>query len=138
MGFIEEQSYVLEKGGLINGLTFPLWDETVTFSGVSLFQLDILVSTYPYSLTCFTLRDPDGQPNLSPEQAKVSTIWRRPALGTHASPDRLRQQILPQEILQHIVTDCSVCASMSVCLEHARRFGSNVSILPSCLAFLKT
>ena len=39
----------------------------------------------------------------------------------------LRRRILPEDILQHIVTDCSVCASISVCLEHSRRFGSTVS-----------
>ncbi len=41
--------------------------------------------------------------------------------GTH--------KLLPQEILQHVVTDCSVCASISVCLEHARRFDSGVRLL---------
>ncbi|KAG6871578.1 hypothetical protein C0995_002896 [Termitomyces sp. Mi166 len=67
---------------------------------------------------------PDGPPKLSPEQVKVSPLWRRvPSIRTIDA----RREILPQEILQHVVTDCSVCASISVCLEHSRRFGSNVS-----------
>ncbi|KAG5351927.1 hypothetical protein C0989_004474 [Termitomyces sp. Mn162] len=72
------------------------------------------------------MKDPDGPPKLSPEQAKVSPVWRHvpPIRTIHA-----RHEILPQEILQHVVTDCSVCASISVCLEHARRFNSNVSMV---------
>ena len=71
--------------------------------------------------------DPDGQPKLSPDQQKNSCIWKRPNKRPGQSVDILRRRILPEDILQHIVTDCSVCASISVCLEHSRRFGSTVS-----------
>jgi hypothetical protein len=71
--------------------------------------------------------DPDGQPKLSPDQQKNSCIWKRPNQRPGRSVDILRRRILPEDILQHIVTDCSVCASISVCLEHSRRFGSTVS-----------
>ena len=71
--------------------------------------------------------DPDGQPKLSPDQQKNSCIWNRPNHRPGQSVDILRRRILPEDILQHIVTDCSVCASISVCLEHSRRFGSTVS-----------
>ena len=71
--------------------------------------------------------DPDGQPKLSPDQQKNSCIWKRPNQRPGQSVDILRRRILPEDILQHIVTDCSVCASISVCLEHSRRFGSTVS-----------
>ncbi|KNZ75773.1 Calpain-like protease palB/RIM13, partial [Termitomyces sp. J132] len=103
----QEQSFVLKKGASINGLYFPLWDQSVS----QMIQI-------PYE-------DPDGPPKLSPEQAKVSPVWRHvpPIRTIHA-----RHEILPQEILQHVVTDCSVCASISVCLEHARRFNSNVRL----------
>lgn len=33
----EEQSYVLKKGGNINGLSFPLWDDPVQSSSISLY-----------------------------------------------------------------------------------------------------
>ena len=71
--------------------------------------------------------DPDGQPKLSPDQQMNSCIWKRPNQRPSQSVDILRRRILPEDILQHIVTDCSVCASISVCLEHSRRFGSTVS-----------
>ena len=71
--------------------------------------------------------DPDGQPKLSPDQQINSCFWKRPNQTPGQSVDILRRRILPEDILQHIVTDCSVCASISVCLEHSRRFGSTVS-----------
>ena len=71
--------------------------------------------------------DPDSQPKLSPDQQKNSCVWKRPNQRPGQSVDILRRRILPEDILQHIVTDCSVCASISVCLEHSRRFGSTVS-----------
>ncbi|KAF6747364.1 hypothetical protein DFP72DRAFT_1075405 [Ephemerocybe angulata] len=100
---------VLKKGGDINGLYFPLWDESSADrdSAESLFA------------------DPDGEPSLSPEQKAVSAIWRRPNLPP-PNDSEIPVRILPQDILQHVVTDCSVCASISVCLEHSRRFGTHL------------
>ena len=40
-------------------------------------------------------------------------------------------EIRARDIVQHTVTDCSVCASVSVCLEHSRRFKCMVSLSPS-------
>ncbi|KAJ7578544.1 hypothetical protein C8J56DRAFT_1016524 [Mycena floridula] len=98
----QEQSYVLKKGERINGLTFPQWTQPTRQISTELFV------------------DPDGQPSLSPEQLKLSPVWRRPPSSIDASSDILD----PQLIRQHI-TDCSLCASLSVCLEHSRRFGSS-------------
>lgn len=86
-----------------------------------------LFSPHAYSCPLTRNRDPEGQPELSAEQRKESPVWRRPALLQSRASRSERRAILPQEILQHIVTDCSVCASISVCLEHAQRFGSSVS-----------
>lgn len=112
----QQQFNVLKKGEYVNGLVFPLWDEPLPVpSGLS------SISQY---------QDFDGQPKLSPEQSKVAPVWRRPQEylnTTSLSYNRPRGGILPQDILQHIVTDCSVCASISVCLEHARRFGSSLA-----------
>ncbi|KAJ6497495.1 hypothetical protein C8R45DRAFT_1093864 [Mycena sanguinolenta] len=102
---LQEQSYAVKKGGIINGRLFPLWDER-----------------FPSNTANALFEDPDGEMGLSPEQSKVLPEWRRPAVseGDEAIVDwRLR----PQDILQHIITDCSVCASISVCLEHNQRFG---------------
>ena len=84
---------------------------------LDLFQTLVIACSYLLS------SDPDGQPKLSPDQRKKSCIWKRPNQIRGQSMD-----ILSQDVLQHIVTDCSVCASISVCLEHSRRFGSNVSL----------
>ncbi|RXW16410.1 hypothetical protein EST38_g9440 [Candolleomyces aberdarensis] len=106
----DEQYYVLNKGKLVNGLNLPLWDESTGAPGEGLFV------------------DPDGQPALSPEQKAVSAFWRR--LDIQPTGKIEPAQILPQDILQHVVTDCSVCASVSVCLEHSSRFGTHVAETP--------
>ncbi|KAF8807060.1 hypothetical protein BYT27DRAFT_7242680 [Phlegmacium glaucopus] len=106
----QEQSYVLKKGENVNGLSFLLWDDHVQTSSIS-----------PYT-------DPDGQPKLSPDQQKNSCSWKRPNQRPGQSMEILRRRIMPEDILQHIVTDCSVCASISVCLEHSRRFGSTLAV----------
>ncbi|KAJ6491676.1 hypothetical protein C8R47DRAFT_976286 [Mycena vitilis] len=119
---LQEQSYALKKGGIINGRSFPLWDE-ISSSNASSHAL---------------FEDPDGEMGLSPEQLKVFPQWRRPAVSERdgeIADTRLR----PQDILQHIITDCSVCASISVCLEHSQRFNSEVASLvlpisqPECI-----
>jgi calpain-7 len=77
-----------------------------------------------YTYTCY--RDPDGQPELSQEQRKFAAVWLSPASvlpnASMTSPNHL-----PQDVIQGIITDCSVCASISVCIDHHRRFSSRVS-----------
>ncbi|KAJ7350713.1 hypothetical protein DFH08DRAFT_115762 [Mycena albidolilacea] len=107
----QEQSYAVKKGGIINGRSFPLWDDK------------FLSNASPDAL----FEDTDGKMGLSPEQSKVFPEWRQPAVSESdgATADwRLR----PQDILQHVITDCSVCASISVCLEHSQRFGSEFGL----------
>ncbi|PBK88494.1 cysteine proteinase [Armillaria gallica] len=109
-----EQYYVLQKGSVVNGLKFPLWNEED-----------------PGSKS--TLLDADGQPSLSPEQVELSTVWRRPdAEFLSLGSDERALPIRPQDIVQQVVTDCSVCASLSVNLEHSRRFPLRSS---SCLYY---
>ncbi|KAJ7099454.1 hypothetical protein B0H15DRAFT_771653, partial [Mycena belliarum] len=111
-----EQSYALQRGGIVNRRAFPLWNDP----------------TLPSSAPDTLYNDPDGEVSLSPEQHKMSPEWRRPlsgadsesAQGSESDEETLR--LRPQDILQHIITDCSVCASISVCLEHGQRFGSDV------------
>ncbi|SJK98157.1 uncharacterized protein ARMOST_01418 [Armillaria ostoyae] len=92
-----EQYYVLQKGSIVNGLKFPLWNEEDLGSKSALLY-----------------EDPDGQPSLSPEQVELSTVWRRPdAEFLSLSSDQRALQIRPQDIVQQVVTDCSVCASLS-------------------------
>ncbi|KAF9494200.1 cysteine proteinase [Pleurotus eryngii] len=107
-----EQSFILQRGARVNGLVFPSWDDSPPTEGGH------VASSTLYG-------DSDGQPRLSEEQLKASPVWRR-AAGSAASINQERSRLLPQDILQQIVTDCSVCASISVCLEHTNRFGSNL------------
>ncbi len=123
---------MLKRGSQINGLTLALWDESQQQSS-STVNFRYAFFSVSFAFTYFPRRDPDGQPPLFAEQHRVSTVWRRAApMSNGASGAR---KLLPQEILQHVVTDCSVCASISVCLEHARRFDSGVrlSSLPTFL-----
>ncbi|KAJ3564217.1 hypothetical protein NP233_g8439 [Leucocoprinus birnbaumii] len=101
----QEQYYVLTRGSLVNGHNYPLWDDPSPASCASnLFPATVLLT--------LTSSGPDGQPPLSAEQQRVSAGAAGYTLKT---------------ILQHVVTDCSVCASISVCLEHNRRFGSELA-----------
>ncbi|KAJ7807811.1 hypothetical protein B0H14DRAFT_3482866 [Mycena olivaceomarginata] len=87
----QEQSYAVKKGGIINGRSFPLWDDK------------FLSNASPDAL----FEDSDGEMGLSPEQSKVFPEWRQSAVSESdgATADwRLR----PQDILQHVITDCSV------------------------------
>ena len=49
MGIVEEQFYVLKKGGFVNGLSFPLWDEPLAFP----FEVS---SVSPYQFVGFIIR----------------------------------------------------------------------------------
>ncbi|KAF7297900.1 Calpain catalytic domain-containing protein [Mycena chlorophos] len=103
----EEQFYVLKKGSTVNGRVFPLWeDQNAVSDSTDNFQ------------------DPDGEVELSPEQRKRSPQWQRPSAALNTNGTVLASRLAPEDILQHIITDCSVCASISVCLEHSSRFGS--------------
>ncbi|KIY69787.1 cysteine proteinase [Cylindrobasidium torrendii FP15055 ss-10] len=93
-----EQSYVLHKSSTVNDELYALWDD-------------------PRS----TSTDIGSLPSLSPEQEKHGALWRRPQVAS--SPNI---QCRSRDILQHTVTDCSVCASISLCMEHAERFGSSL------------
>uniref|UniRef100_A0A0W0FBM1 Calpain catalytic domain-containing protein n=1 Tax=Moniliophthora roreri TaxID=221103 RepID=A0A0W0FBM1_MONRR len=99
----QEQSYILKKGGSVNGMVVPLWEEG--------FRGDL------QSVSC--------NPRLSAVHEEMSACWRRPVDAEHSNV--LTTKISPQDISQNIIADCSVCSSISVCLEHARRFGTNLA-----------
>lgn len=71
-------------------------------------------------------RDHPDQPELAQAQLAQSATWQLPAElcpnWTHSSND-----VEPQDIAQRIISDCSVCASIIVCLAHHKRFSSKVS-----------
>ncbi|KAL0072512.1 cysteine protease [Marasmius tenuissimus] len=95
----QQQSAQLKKGGTANGLSLPLWEE----------GSDCSISN----------------PRLSPVQQEMSAVWRAPSEAECSFS--MSSVILPHDISQNVIADCSVCASIAVCLEHARRFGTNLA-----------
>jgi len=74
----EEQFYVLKRGTVINGLSFPMWEEkTQSETSTSTVYRSEHIIFYTSKRLNLLLSDPDGQPKLSPEQEKVSPLWRR-------------------------------------------------------------
>jgi calpain-7 len=66
-----------------------------------------------------------ANPNLSPEQVAHAAIWQEPPpqeykLRNSSNPPRA------EDIIQHVVPDCSLCAAVAVCIDHDRRFGSKL------------
>ncbi|KAL1663360.1 hypothetical protein GGF50DRAFT_57083, partial [Schizophyllum commune] len=102
----EQQYYVLKKGSVVNGQTFAPWDESA-----------------PQIHQGHLFEDPDGQPTLSEAQRAHDPVWLRASY----SKTPLGRRLTPEDIHQHVVTDCSLCASVSVCLERDRRIGGNLS-----------
>ena len=69
-------------------------------------------------------RDHPDQPELAQVQLAQSAAWKPLAeFWTHSSND-----VEPQDIAQRIISDCSVCASIVVCLAHHKRFSSKVPL----------
>ncbi|KAL1744851.1 hypothetical protein HDZ31DRAFT_37779, partial [Schizophyllum fasciatum] len=101
----ENQYYILRKGSTVNGRIYPAWDDRPAPA----------VSGDPFD-------DPDGQPTLSAAQRALDPVWVR----SPYSEVPLGRQLVPEDIHQHVVTDCSLCASVAVCLERDRRFGGNL------------
>ncbi|KAH9889397.1 hypothetical protein C8Q73DRAFT_653542, partial [Cubamyces lactineus] len=96
-----EQLYVLQKSSLVNQGFFPLWDSSDRPS------------------------PPSEQPPLSVEQQKYGATWRRPKDGQYRVCSD-SSVLAPQDVAQHIVSDCSVCGAVAVCIDHHRRFGSKL------------
>ncbi|KAI0753163.1 hypothetical protein C8Q80DRAFT_1097736, partial [Daedaleopsis nitida] len=99
-----EQLYVLQKSSLVNGGFFPLWDSP----------------DKPSSST--------EQPPLSAEQIEHGATWRKASSSSSSSSSigDASNGLEPEDIVQHIVSDCSVCGSMVVAIDHHRRFGSKM------------
>ncbi|KAI0070564.1 cysteine proteinase [Panus rudis PR-1116 ss-1] len=98
----QEQTAVLHKSSQVNGLFVPLWNEPVKGS-IAL-----------------------EQPPLSPEQIERGAVYRD--ITNTASSEATIDKLSPEDIIQHIISDCSVCASIAICIEHNRRFGSKLGV----------
>ncbi|PCH36605.1 cysteine proteinase [Wolfiporia cocos MD-104 SS10] len=93
-----EQQYVLRRSSFVNNIRIPLWDE---------------------ELSSFD----NTQPKLSLDQLRHGAEWKKLTdVPVYSSADPLR----PRDIIQQIITDCSVCGSVAVCVNHHCRFGSEI------------
>ncbi|CAE6435085.1 unnamed protein product [Rhizoctonia solani] len=116
----EEQLYILKHSSRVNGITLPVWPPSLSQSSRELNQPGA------------QFIDTDGAPQLSPAHSAASAEWKRP-------PAELPMVDLetPDEIVQDVVSDCSVIAALGVCAEHRQRFGSCVRLWRSVLFILK-
>ncbi|KAG9312146.1 hypothetical protein JVU11DRAFT_7434 [Chiua virens] len=107
------QSYVLRRSSTVNDIRHPLWSEPVP----------------PPSNPGTRYSDPNGQPTLPLSIVSNSTVvtWKRATWDPSAS-QALSSNLTPADIEQNIINDCSVCASISVCLQHNQRFNSNLLV----------
>ncbi|KAF9653758.1 cysteine proteinase [Thelephora ganbajun] len=98
----QSQLSVLKKSSRVNGKLIPLWRDP----------------RHPSE-------DHPDQPELAQAQLAQSATWKFPAElcsnWTHSS-----NNVEPQDIAQRIISDCSVCASIVVCLAHHKRFSSKL------------
>ncbi|KAL5638355.1 hypothetical protein ACGC1H_005138 [Rhizoctonia solani] len=107
----EEQLYILKHSSRVNGITLPVWPPSLSQSSRELNQPGAIFI------------DTDGAPQLSPAHSAAAAEWKRP-------PAELPMVDLetPDEIVQDVVSDCSVIAALGVCAEHRQRFGSCLAL----------
>ncbi|MBW0469200.1 hypothetical protein O181_008915 [Austropuccinia psidii MF-1] len=112
---MEEQDLVLQQSQHINKLKFPTWASTINSR-----RSDAVKSQLA-----------SQQPNLNPAQQKSLVDWRS---IRHFNPAAELYQIKltdPTEIVQDLVTDCSLIAAFSVLSNHSNKFHSKLHI--ACL-----
>ncbi|KAH7334763.1 hypothetical protein B0J17DRAFT_671415 [Rhizoctonia solani] len=107
----EEQLYILKRSSCVNDITLPVWPV----------KLDQSPRQSNQSGAVFI--DTDGAPQLSPAHSAASAEWKRPS--TELPMVDLE---VPDEIVQDVVSDCSVIAALGVCAEHRQRFGSCLAL----------
>ncbi|KAG8903495.1 cysteine protease [Tulasnella sp. 403] len=109
----EEQLAVLDRSSKINGLRFPLWSEprAEDFTSVNLFI------------------DPDGPIPLSEAQSDKLVSWvRAPEILSTTPLSMSSPHLAVEDIVQSVVTDCSVVAALAVCWNHHMTFGSKLGL----------
>ncbi|KAF5355468.1 hypothetical protein D9758_006317 [Tetrapyrgos nigripes] len=120
---VEEQAQIVRRGAVINGRTYPPWDQDL----ISDPELSKCISTIQAPGATLILPLRIDQPALSSLQQEMGAVWRRDNSEDVDCSIPKDAPVLPEDISQNIVTDCSLCASISVCLEHDRRFRSRLA-----------
>ncbi|CAE6472096.1 unnamed protein product [Rhizoctonia solani] len=107
----EEQLYILKRSSRVNGIALPIWLSNFSQGSKELGQFG----------SAFI--DTNGAPQLSPAHSAASAEWKRPS--TELPMVDLE---IPDEIVQDVVSDCSVIAALGVCAEHRQRFGTCLAL----------
>ncbi|KAF9228468.1 cysteine proteinase [Gyrodon lividus] len=114
---VDQQSYVLRKSSTVNNIHYPLWTEVLPLQS----QPNTLYS------------DPVGQPSipLSTSPHLQGYEWKRLLQDPFSSASTPSSQmsfqpLTPADIEQNIVNDCSLCASIAVCVQHNQKFKSKL------------
>ncbi|KAI9620012.1 hypothetical protein H4Q26_013994 [Puccinia striiformis f. sp. tritici PST-130] len=109
----EEQDIVLQRSQKINGITFPPWSPS---------------TSTPAKGASYEAQTAAIQPALSPVQKETFLEWRSinktdtiVQLYNHDALD-------PTDIVQDVVTDCSLIAAFSVLINHAKNFQSKLHV----------
>ncbi|KAL5521398.1 hypothetical protein ACEPAG_9324 [Sanghuangporus baumii] len=125
----EEQTYILDKSSKIHGILLPAWSDKDAISDYDMDtrQLPSASTRKVVNLTFASALPPVGADLLS-----LSPVWRRPSdvygIGriSLAGPN-----LEPRHIHQNVVSDCSVCSAVAICLRHHRMFNSKLGL--SCM-----
>jgi len=107
----EEQEAVLRRSQKINGLNFYPWPSSDSGATAGPSQQPQLASV---------------QPSLSPVQKQAFLEWRSITEASPGLPVYDPHALEPTDIVQDVVTDCSLIAAFSVLINHAKRFQSKL------------
>ncbi|KAI6131262.1 hypothetical protein EDD17DRAFT_1466405, partial [Pisolithus thermaeus] len=106
----EQQHYILRRSSVINGIRYPMWTDAVPAAGPNVLYISPRFPSWNRPVT------PMHLPLTSP----IAPVVSAPNVD-----------LTPADIEQHLINDCSVCAMISVCVQHARMFDSKASLLSS-------
>ncbi|KZT61167.1 cysteine proteinase [Calocera cornea HHB12733] len=106
------QADVLDRAGSVRGRRYALWEGPSSTGATGA----------PAAGSAGVWEDPDGLLSLSVAQHTALASWQRPSTPLH-SPE-----LDPCDLVQETITDCSVVAALTVCVEHNARFGGRLAL----------
>lgn len=125
--YAEEQACVLRKSSVVNTLFVPFWTDTAVCPAQPI-HLYAYLFIKTQTISDLAPHGHTSQPALSPTQIARGAVWRVPTQTSFLPIDPVlteengsrhwQFQFHPQDIVQHIVSDCSVCAAVTVCVAH--------------------
>ncbi|KAH9462212.1 hypothetical protein Pst134EB_006128 [Puccinia striiformis f. sp. tritici] len=109
----EEQDIVLQRSQKINGIAFPPWSPS---------------DSTPAKGTSYKAQMAAIQPALSPVQKETFLEWRSINKTDTILQLYNHDALDPTDIVQDVVTDCSLIAAFSVLINHAKTFQSKLHV----------